>query len=57
MIDQLGPTQQTLLVTEEVRAEIENHPLIRAFANQLKMDEWKAKSIDLNPVDIENSKA
>nr|WP_180164960.1 hypothetical protein [Stenotrophomonas sp. SbOxS2]NYT97935.1 hypothetical protein [Stenotrophomonas sp. SbOxS2] len=57
MIDQLGPTQQTLLVTEEVRAEIDNHPLMRAFANQLKMDEWKAKSIDLNPLDIEKSKA
>lgn len=57
MIDQLGPTQQTLLETEEVRAKIESHPLMRAFANQLKMDEWKARSIDLNPMDIENSKA
>lgn len=56
MIDQLGPTRQTLLVTKEVEAEIDNHPLIRAFVNQLQLDEWKSKSIDLNPEDIEKSK-
>ncbi len=56
MIDQQGPTRQTLLVTTEVRAEIDNHPLIRAFLSQIQLDEWKSRSIDLNPEDIEKSK-
>ncbi|WP_323152537.1 hypothetical protein [Stenotrophomonas maltophilia] len=56
MIDQLGPTRQTLLVTKEVEAEIDNHPLIRAFVSQVQLDEWKSRSIDLNPEDIEKSK-
>ena len=56
MIDQQGPTRQTLLVTEEVRAEIDNHPLIKAFLSQVQLDEWKSRSIDLNPEDIEKSK-
>lgn len=54
--DQQGPTRQTLLVTTEVRAEIDNHPLIRAFLSQIQLDEWKSRSIDLNPEDIEKSK-
>lgn len=56
MIDQQGPTRQTLLVTTDVRAEIDNHPLIRAFLSQIQLDEWKSRSIDLNPEDIEKSK-
>ncbi|RTQ87405.1 MULTISPECIES: hypothetical protein [Stenotrophomonas] len=56
MIDRLGPAQQSLLVTKEVRAEIDNHPLIRAFVSQVQLDEWKSRSIDLNPEDIEKSK-
>lgn len=56
MIDQQGPTRQTLLVTTEVRAEIDSHPLIRAFLSQIQLDEWKSRSIDLNPEDIEKSK-
>lgn len=56
MIDQLGPTRQSLLVTKEVQAEIDNHPLIRAFLSQVQLDEWKSRSIDLNPEDIEKSK-
>ncbi len=56
MIDRLGPAQQPLLVTKDVRAEIDNHPLIRAFVSQVQLDELKSRSIDLNPEDIEKSK-